>query len=148
MEFLDWNRLHLWSRTNLTARLQADLDNKQAQDTSPQCYGLLFETKVFCITELASRSQMEFWKAPCNLEQKDDSSVSQSPLWKAGRLVGALDAKIAREIEDTPALPPQLTFEEKCLHQIHWIIYSNAWKQSLDNDTSIKCSLNRGWLFI
>lgn len=49
-------------------------------------------------------------------------------------------------MEDTPALPPQLTFEERCLHETLWIIYSNAWKQSLDNDTSIKRSLNRGWL--
>lgn len=36
---------------------------------------------------------------------------------KAGGLVGALDAKIAWEMEDTPALPPQLTFEERCLHE-------------------------------
>lgn len=53
-----------------------------------QRYGLLFETKALCITELASRSQMEFWKAPCNLEQKDDSSVSQSPLRKKSRRAG------------------------------------------------------------
>lgn len=31
---------------------------------------------------------------------------------------GALDAKIAWEMEDTPALPPQMTFEEKCRHQM------------------------------
>lgn len=61
---------------------------------------------------------------------------------------GALDAKIAWEMEDTPALPPQMTFEEKCRHQMLWIIYSNACEESLDNDTSIKCSLNLGGLFI
>lgn len=52
----------------------------------------------------------EFWKPHCNLKQKNDSSVSQSPLWEADKLVGALDAKIAWEMEDTLALPPHLTF--------------------------------------
>ena len=43
------------------------------------------------------------------------------PCAKAGELVGVLDAKIAWEMEDTPARPPHLTpwhFEEKCLHQM------------------------------
>lgn len=60
---------------------------------------------------------MEFWRASAPLVQKADSSVSQSPQREAGRRDGASDAKIARETEDTP-LPPQVTFEEKCLHQI------------------------------
>lgn len=92
---------------------------------------------------------MEFWKLHCNLEQ-NDSSVSQSPQRKADERVGMLDAKIAREMEDTPALPPHLTHGtlKKNVYIKYRIIYSNASKQSLDNDTSIKRSLNRGWLFI
>lgn len=53
---------------------------------------------------------MEFWKPPCNLDQRDNPSVSQCPLWKVDRLVGALSSKIARQIEDRLALSPQLTF--------------------------------------
>lgn len=55
-----------------------------------------------------------FWKAPCNLDQKADSSVSQSPQWEAGRLVGALSAKIAREIGHPCSSP---TNDLCCPHQ-------------------------------
>lgn len=107
--------LYLWSGSNLPAGPKASLGNKQAQDTSAQRCHSLFQTEVFCITELASASQMEFREKHLVILSRRAIRVSVNlPGEKQAARFGALDAKIAWEMEDTPALPPQMTFEEKC----------------------------------
>lgn len=124
------------------------------QQTSPGHIGaalrsFVLQTEVFCITELASASQMEFLEKHLVILSRRAIRVSVNlPGKQQAARFWALDAKIGYGDGGHPSSTPTSDLWEECRHQMLGIIYSNACERSLDNDTSIKCSLNLRGLFI
>lgn len=94
----------------------------------------------------SSRSQMELRSPPCNLLIKRMIQVSVNlPCERQAerQKVKITCEEMWRTVLIYPHNWPLRPAEETSRLQMLWIIYSNAWKHFLDNDTSIKRSLNQ-----